>query len=184
MGRSSFELAKYCSEVTSIDYSRAFIAAAETIRTKGSLEYTYVVEGARCASGTARLPQGTDPNRVKFSVGDAMALPSDLGGFDVVLAANLLCRLPDPAVFLARLPSLVRSGGQLVMTTPFTWLEEFTPQEKWIGGTEDAESAAELKRLLEPHFELALAKEIPLLIREHVRKYQWTIAWGTRWVRR
>ena len=33
-----------------------------------------------------------------------------------------------------RLPELVRTGGQLLLTTPFTWLEEFTPIEKWIGG--------------------------------------------------
>ena len=28
-----------------------------------------------------------------------------------VLAANLLCRLPDPQRFLARLPSLIKPGG-------------------------------------------------------------------------
>jgi hypothetical protein len=31
---------------------------------------------------------------------------------------------------------------------------------------------------------LKLSKEIPFLIREHARKYQWSVAWGTRWVRR
>ena len=184
VGRSAFELSKHCRDVVGIDFSRAFIAAAETIRSSGSLEYEYAVEGARTARATARMPQGTDPHRVTFSAGDAMDLPADLGVFDVVLAANLMCRLPDPAVFLLRLPTLVRSGGQLLMTTPFTWMEEFTPKEKWIGGTQETESASELRRLLEPHFELVLTKEIPLLIREHSRKYQWTIAWGTRWLRR
>lgn len=184
VGRSSFELARYCREVIGIDFSRAFIAAAEKIRSEGSLEYEYAVEGARNAKATARLPQGIDPIRVKFSVGDAMELPADLDSFDVVLAANLLCRLPDPAVFISRLPSLVKSGGQLIMTTPFTWLQEFTPKEKWIGGKQDAESEAELVRFLQPHFDLVLAKEVPLLIREHARKYQWTVAWGTRWLRR
>jgi SAM-dependent methyltransferase len=113
-----------------------------------------------------------------------MALRADLGVFDVVLAANLLCRLPDPRVFLARVPELVKAGGQLLLTTPFTWLEEFTPRDKWIGGTGENGSADELTRLLEPHFELKLSKEIPFLIREHARKYQWSVAWGTRWVRK
>lgn len=184
VGRSTFELSEYCREVIGIDFSRAFIAAAEKIRSNGSLDYEYAVEGERNAKATAWLPQGIDPARVTFSVGDATDLPADLGAFDVVLAANLLCRLPDPAVFLSRLPSLVKSGGQLLMTTPFTWLEEFTPKEKWIGGKQDAESTAELVRLLKPHFDLVLAKEIPLLIREHARKYQWTVAWGMRWLRR
>jgi hypothetical protein len=31
---------------------------------------------------------------------------------------------------------------------------------------------------------LKLSKELPFLIREHARKYQWSVAWGTRWVRK
>ena len=184
VGRSSFELAGHCREVIGIDFSAAFIAAADKIRTMGALDYTFAIEGDRTASATARKPAGTDAARVKFEVGDAMDLRSGLGSFDVVLAANLLCRLPDPRAFLARVPELVKPGGQLLLTTPFTWLAEFTPRDKWIGGTAERESADELTRLLEPHFELKLSKEIPFLIREHARKYQWSVAWGTRWVRK
>ena len=184
VGRSTFELAGQCREVIGIDSSAAFIAAADTIRTTGSLDYTFAVEGDRTASASARVPAGVDAARVKFEVGDAMDLRPDLGIFDVVLAANLLCRLPDPRVFLARVPQLVKTGGQLLLTTPFTWLAEFTPRDKWIGGTTEKESSDELTHLLEPHFELKSAKEIPFLIREHARKYQWSVAWGTRWVRK
>jgi putative 4-mercaptohistidine N1-methyltranferase len=184
VGRSSFELAGHCREVIGIDYSQAFIDAAEKIRTDGSTVYDYAIEGRRTAPATARLPQGLDASRVKFEAGDAMDLRADLGTFDVVLAANLLCRLPDPHVFLARVPQLVKPGGQLLLTTPFTWLEEFTPRDQWIGGRDDLESADELTRLLEPHFELKLSKDLPFLIREHARKFQWSVAWGTRWVRR
>ena len=184
VGRSTFELAGHCREVIGIDYSAAFVAAAEKIRTAGSLDYTFAIEGDRTASATARVPAGVDAARVKFEVGDAMELRTDLGAFDVVLAANLLCRLPDPHVFLARVPDLVKTGGQLLLTTPFTWLEQFTPRDKCIGGTAEKESADELTSLLEPHFELKSTKEIPFLIREHARKYQWSVAWGTRWVRK
>lgn len=184
VGRSSFELAGHCREVIGIDYSQAFVAAAAKVRSEGSVGYDYAIEGDRTARATARVPSGIDVSRVKFEVGDAMSLRPDLGAFDVVLAANLLCRLPDPRVFLARVPDLVKPGGQLLLTTPFTWLAEFTPRDKWIGGTAGSESADELTRLLEPHFELKLSKEIPFLIREHARKYQWSVAWGTRWVRK
>jgi putative 4-mercaptohistidine N1-methyltranferase len=184
VGRSSLELAGHCREVIGIDYSQAFVAAAEKVRSEGEVAFEYAVEGERTARATARVPAGIDAARVTFEVGDAMALRADLGVFDVVLAANLLCRLPDPRVFLARVPELVKAGGQLLLTTPFTWLEEFTPRDKWIGGTGENGSADELTRLLEPHFELKLSKEIPFLIREHARKYQWSVAWGTRWVRK
>jgi hypothetical protein len=71
-----------------------------------------------------------------------------------------------------------------LLTTPFSWLEQFTAQAQWIGGRRGQESDDEVTRLLEPHFELKLSKDLPFLIREHARKYQWSVAWGTRWVRR
>lgn len=184
VGRSSFELARHCSGVLGLDFSQAFIAAAERVRAGGSLAYEHTIEGARVSSAVAVRPAGVEPARVRFAVGDAMALPADLGSFDVLHAANLLCRLPDPRVFLDRLPTLVKPGGQLLLTTPFTWLEEFTPPDRWIGGHPGRGSAAELERLLSPHFELKFAKDLPFLIREHARKFQWSVAWGTRWVRR
>lgn len=184
VGRSSFQLARVCSEVVGLDYSASFIAAAERVRVEGEMEFMHAVEGERTAAAVARRPAGVDASRVLFAAGDAMALPEDLGTFDVVLAANLLCRLPDPLVFLDRLPGLVKPGGQLLMTTPFTWLEEFTPREKWIGGRDGSAGAEELEGLLGPDFELRFAKDLPFLIREHARKFQWSVAWGTRWVRR
>ena len=115
-----------------------------------------------------------------FEQGDAMNLRADLGDYDLVHAANLLCRLTDPLKLIERLPSLVRSGGQLLLTTPCTWLEEFTPRGNWPqGSTRDW-----LASLLEPHFELSKNCDMPFLIREHARKYQWSVALGTRWVRK
>ena len=184
VGRSSFELARHYREVTGIDYSRAFVTAATKVGQEGAADYDYVIEGERTAQAVARLPEGVDASRVVFEVGDAMSLREDLGSFDLVLAANLLCRLPDPRKFIDRLPSLVRPGGQLLLTTPFTWLEEFTPRKDWIGGREGESSADALRALLSPHFELRFQKDLPFLIREHARKYQWSVAWGTRWIKK
>ena len=67
-------------------------------------------------------------SRLSFYQGDACNLSSDLGQFGCVLAANMVCRLPNPFEFLDRLPSLVAPGGTLVITSPYSWLEEFTPK--------------------------------------------------------
>lgn len=183
VGRSAFELAALGAEVVALDYSQAFIDAAETIRREGKLDYCYAIEGERTAAASARRPADADPDRVQFAVGDAMNLPQSLGTFDVVHAANLICRLPDPRVFLRRLPELVKHGGQLLLTTPFTWLKEFTPRAQWIGGTAEAASADVLDALLAEHFTLKHVQELPFLIREHARKFQWSVARGTRWIR-
>ena len=82
---------------------------------------------------------------------------------------------------LARLPDLIVPGGQLILTTPFTWLEEFTPRENWLNGEK---SALAVKKVLESAFDLELEKNLPFLIREHRRKFQYTVALGMRWRRK
>jgi SAM-dependent methyltransferase len=71
--------------------------------------------------------------------GDACALPANLGKFNAVLAANLLCRVPDPAACLAEMDAALNPGGLLVLTSPFTWLEEYTAKSRWLGATYDAQ---------------------------------------------
>jgi putative 4-mercaptohistidine N1-methyltranferase len=185
VGGSSFELARSASSVLGIDTSRVFIAAAQILAESGSHSYESVIEGGITGAGIARVPAGIDRSRVRFEHGDATALREGLGPFDVVLAANLICRLPDPLAFLDRLPALVKRGGQFLLTSPFTWLEDFTPRRQWIGATpESGRSFAALERILEPHFELEHTAELPFLIREHARKFQYTVALGCRWRRR
>lgn len=185
VGGSSFELTRSCARVHGIDFSNAFIAAARALADVGEMNFEKVVEGTITQDDTARVPPRCDPDRVTFTVGDAGDLPGDLGSFDVVLAANLICRLPEPRRFFDRLPTLVRPGGQLLLTTPFTWLDDYTPRRRWIGATpETGPSFGKLQSILAPHFDLQHRVDIPFLIREHSRKFQYTVAAGSRWVRR
>jgi putative 4-mercaptohistidine N1-methyltranferase len=182
VGASCFELARTCSQVLGIDYSRGFIEAAKKLGERGSLDSAILVEAGRMLPFTARVPEGIDRARVSFETGDATALKPELKDFDVVLAANLICRLPKPMDFLNRVPELVKPGGQLLLTTPFTWLEDYTPQERWLGKQRPA--IEDLTEILEPHFELAHSKDLPFVIREHARKFQYGFPLGTRWIRR
>lgn len=185
VGGAAFELARHCLSVTAGDFSRSFIAAGEELARSGRMTSVRLLEGATTLPFTAVVPPEIDRSRVRFEVQDATAIPQGIGPFDVILAANLLCRLPDPQAFLERLPDLVAPGGQLLLTTPFTWLEEFTPRDRWIGGVADGPSCEEeLNRRLSPFFQLHRRIDIPFLIREHARKYQLGIALGTSWIRR
>lgn len=185
VGRSSFELARNVPSVLGVDFSSAFVCAAKTLKKEGRLSCHVVLEGERTSEFTARIPLGIDLARVDFEKGDATDLRTDIGSFDLVLAANLLCRLPEPEKFLDRLPELVTPGGQLLLATPFSWLPEYTAQEHWVGGRPSTGPSWEaLCRALEPHFELQLSKDLPFLIREHSRKFQYGISLGSRWIRR
>ena len=188
VGRSTFELARHCSEVIGIDYSHRFIEVARHLQQQGTTSYAYIEEGLLTTPATAEVPAEIDRRRVSFEQGDAQALRADLGQFDVVLMANLVDRLRDPSRCLSALPSLVRTGGQLILTTPCTWLEDYTPRSHWLGGFErdgrPVRTLATLQALLEPHFTLARTLDMPFVIREHVRKFQWSVAQATVWIRR
>jgi len=179
VGRSAFEMARDCGHVTGIDFSHAFIRAAEALRRGETVAYERLDEATLRTPLTARAPADVDGGRLRFLQGDAMRLPPELGAFDRVHAANLLCRLPRPMLLLERLPSLVRPGGELVLATPCTWLEEFTPRENWPpGGTFEW-----LQATLAPDFSLLRAAEEPFLIRETARKFQWTLSLVSVWRR-
>lgn len=179
VGRSAFEMARNCQEVLGIDFSHAFVNAAETLRQGGVLDYQRREEASLATPLRASIPDGVKADRLKFTQGDAMDLSDGIGSFDRVHAANLLCRLPEPARLLARLPAMVKGGGELVLATPCTWLEEFTPPENWP----PAGTFAWLEASLTPDFTLVRKTDEPFLIRETARKFQWTTSLVTVWQR-
>jgi len=183
VGRSSFELARHCGEVIGIDYSQAFIDAAQRMGANGRHPATRLDEGSATTPLEVSVDPKIDRSRVAFEQGDAQELRSDIGQFDCIIACNLICRLPEPMRLLRRLPELLKPGGQLFITTPFSWLETYTPSRNWLGdGAQD--SFAGLRSALEPSFALDSRWDMPFLIREHARKFQYSIAQASRWVRR
>jgi len=147
VGGASFELARHFREVVGIDFSRAFVQAAKLMKERGKLAYSSVKEADITVRYEGAVPDRVDRSRVTFRQGDACKLPTSLlggggsraniashGRHDAVLAANLLCRLPDPAAFLRAAARLVRPGGVLVLVSPYSWLEQWTPRDQWLGG--------------------------------------------------
>lgn len=180
VGRSAFELARRFDHVVGIDYSHDFIAAANMLRRDGELAYQCKDSGAQSTTLTARVDNAIDRNRLRFEQGDACALPLHIRGFDAVLMANVLCRLPEPVAALERMQganALVAPGGVLVMTTPFSWLEQYTPRKRWLS---DVDAIGNILT----EFELAHQEELPFMIREHQRKFEYIITLATVWKRR
>lgn len=180
VGRSTVEMARNCRNVTGIDFSHAFVGAATALIRQGPLVYDRCEEAARVTRLEACIPADIDISAVDFQQGDAMNLPLSMGPFDRVHAANLLCRLSDPRRLLVRLPSLVKPAGELVLATPCTWLEEYTPRSNW-----PVESTFSwLLEILDADFTLVRSVEEPFLIRETARKFQWTTSLVTVWQRK
>jgi putative 4-mercaptohistidine N1-methyltranferase len=191
VGRATFELARVFPHVIGVDYSQRFIDLADGIREKGMLSYQVPVEGELAVCVERNLGEfGLDSarQRVEFLCEDAMALPAELNGFDLIFAGNLVDRLPRPRLFLSSLHERLNPGGLLVITSPYTWLPEFTPRKEWLGGYtlhgKDVYGLDGLKEALEPR--LTLAEEpvdVPFVIRETARKFQHSLAQMSIWAR-
>jgi putative 4-mercaptohistidine N1-methyltranferase len=195
VGRTAFELARYYGEVAGLDFSNAFVDTANQLKANGELPYSRIVSGDVVERKVAAVPADLDRTRVTFHQGDACALDlKQLGGpFDGVVAANLLCRLPEPLAFLKSMEHVVVPGGSLVLISPYSWLEEYTPREKWIGWPKGSKGAAGeqldsfgvVREVLEnAGFTLQQRTNLPFVMREHRRKYQLGISECTSWRRR
>jgi len=190
-GRATFELAKHFNHVTGIDFSARFIGLALKLSQQGVLRYAMATEGDLVSYQERTLAElGLEgiSSKVEFWQGDACNLKPNFTGYDLILAANLIDRLYSPSHFLNAIHERLNIGGILMITSPYTWLEEHTPREEWIGGFKrDGENVTTLdglKELLGKHFELVKAPiKVPFVIRETQHKFQHTLSEVTLWKR-
>lgn len=180
VGRASFEMARDFNKVVGCDYSEIFVGAASALQKNGRLGYYKKCQGDEGRHMNAVVDAGIDRKRLSFLQADACAMPEDIGSFDAVLLANLLCRLREPSLCLNRLQgdnALVKRGGIAVFTTPLSWLEQYTPRDHWLP---DADA---IGRIL-TEFELVEKREVPFMIREHRRKFEYIVTQATVWRRK
>lgn len=192
-GRASFELARLFDQVTGMDYSARFIDVALSLASGEDLRYLMPEEGDLMEYCQARLSDvglgAEQAKKVRFLQGDACNLKPQKEPYDLVLASNLIDRLRQPKRFLQDIAPMIRTGGLLMLSSPYTWQEEFTPKENWIGGVRENGEALTthqaLQRLLAADFiEIQPPMDIPFVIRETARKYQHTVAQLTVWRKR
>lgn len=188
VGRTSFELSRFCAEVVGLDYSRAFIDAANRIRDSGEVSFVLKREGQLGDLATIPLPDGVNPEGVSFRQGDAEALDAAIGRFDAITFANVLDRLAHPRRALENLAAIANPGAQVLICSPFTWWDEFTEPEERLGGFvrngEQVTSQDSIEAILGSCFELHANLDLPFLIREHERKFHFSVAQTGIWIRR
>jgi len=127
-------------------------------------------------------------DKVSFYQEDACNLGSQHKDYDLIFAGNLLDRLQNPEQFLSTIHTYLSVGGLLVMSSPYTLLEEYTPRENWIGGYrkngQEISVFDGIRNVLETHFSLVDEPiDVPFVIRETKRKFQHTVAELSCWKR-
>lgn len=191
-GRASFELTRAFDHVDGVDYSQSFIDAAVELQKNGQISYTQNGEGELKRPVLVDMTMYNFRDscvKAAFFQGDACALAQRFSGYDLVMATNLIDRLYQPELFLTTIHERINDDGILVLTSPYTWKEEYTQKKFWLGGYVD-ENGKEvttlegLQEILEENFELIATEDIPFVIRETSRKFQHTISQMSVWRKR
>lgn len=191
VGRTAFELGRVFEQVEGVDLSRRFVDAATTLQKTGEIDYFRRDEGelgARVTVSLESLGLSRSAGKVKFSVGDASQLGQNYVDYDLIFAGNLIDRLRNPGAFLADIHRHLVVGGTLVVSSPYTLMDEFTPIGNWIGGYERNGKPYTvydgMKSILASHFEeIQPPVDVPFVIRETRRKFQHSVAELTAWRR-
>jgi putative 4-mercaptohistidine N1-methyltranferase len=188
-GRVAFELALVFDRVVAVDLSASFVDAATRLRAGERIDYDVVLEGRRSERRTASLADhglATTADRVEPIEADAISFLAGAGaadGFDLVVAANLLDRVDDPALLVRRCVEATRPGGLLVLATPFTWLGEYTREANWLG-TAERPGRDHLTDLLTPSCRPAMDPvDLPFVIAETERKFQYVSSFCSAWIK-
>ena len=137
-GRFTFEMAQKCGFAIGLDSSESFISAAREILRAGGLVFRLREEGRIYAKRSFRLPESWNSKNVEFIVGDAQALPFRSGAFSCVASLNVVDRLRCPMDHLLETNRVAKTrGAQFLLSDPFSWSEDASPPENWLGGKLD-----------------------------------------------
>jgi 2-polyprenyl-3-methyl-5-hydroxy-6-metoxy-1,4-benzoquinol methylase len=151
--------------VDGVDYSQSFVDTALKLQKNGQVLYAQNGEGQLKREVLIDMTMYAFRDsclKAQFFQGDACALDEQFKGYDLVMATNLIDRLYQPKLFLNMIHERLNEGGILVLTSPYTWREEYTQKQFWLGGYED----------------------VPFVIRETARKFQHTISQMSVWRKR
>lgn len=168
LGQTAIYLSPKFESIVGIDYSKRFIEIAnERIDSLQMKNVTFL-------HGSA-LELDKIPNLPKDNV--------------LVFCGNLIDRLHDPKIFLNDVSKYVKKGGVLILTSPYTWLEEFTPKENWIGGTikngEILSTIVGLEHMLKDNFEKQSVEDVEFLIPDYPPfSHQITAAQLSVWIKK
>ena len=139
-------------------------------------------EEGRAFSLGDRLIQGLPLPNVSLVCGDALDPPLVAECADIVVAMNLLDSVASPLNLLGQMDAILKPGGLLVITSPFSWNDAITPPNEQLAGSLDPAfdgltSDQALLHVLEgkspyhPHlrYKMLTSTDVPWKLREHAR---------------
>ncbi|MFH2047420.1 MAG: methyltransferase domain-containing protein [Pseudomonadota bacterium] len=138
VGRLSFELSRYHSNVIGIDTSISFIKKARELLFKKSLNFDLTIEGLLTEERSCDFDSTWNYDRIDFIVADALRLPFTKNTFSTVTSINVLEKVSRPIQHLADINRVLNNEkSMLVFSDPFSWDESVSDPKHWLGGVEN-----------------------------------------------
>jgi SAM-dependent methyltransferase/uncharacterized protein YbaR (Trm112 family) len=146
-GRIVAELAAGAGQVAGVDLSFGAVRRARRLLDGERVEYPRRVIGrhyttARTAAGDRAVPAA----RRLVVCGDALDPPLVPGVFDRVVALNLLDSVGSPRQLLSVLDGLCRPGGEVIVSSPYSWQSSVMADAERLGGFDPAGDLAAIFR--------------------------------------
>ncbi len=136
VGRFTFELGQKCDFAIGIDNSLSFIRTARELMLARKKEIQLKLEGHVVRKTTVTLPKAWESGNTEFLVGDAQRLPFKSGAFSSLASLNLVDKVSKPLKHLEEMNRVAKpKRTQFLFSDPFSWSEEVTEPENWLGGT-------------------------------------------------
>lgn len=146
-GRGVWELAAGADHVVGVDGEHAALRRARAILDGAPLAYARRVVGRSYAPAEIAARAEAPRDRVTLVCGDALDPPLVPGVFGRVVALNLIDSVHDPVQLLDVMTGLCALGGEVILSSPFTWRTGVTSEghrpratdpAAWLRGELDA----------------------------------------------
>lgn len=128
-GRSTFEATKLIVAggcVMGVDISVPLLELAASLRGP----FNSPQPDDRALAGKLENEFGEGLGRAVFVSMDATNLALNDGSVDIVLALNVVDRVPDPHAMMSEIERVLRKGGHLAISSPFDWPKDWADDIK------------------------------------------------------
>lgn len=149
-----------------LDRSAFLLRAARSILSGKPFGYARRLAGRHYTAATV---QAAPAPGVQLLCGDALNPPFVPGGFERVVALNVLDNVPSPRALLHHLRQLTAPGGELILSSPYAWRDGIVAEGERLGGADPAAALREELSRLELRIEDEA--ELPWSVQHNARAF-------------
>jgi SAM-dependent methyltransferase len=129
VGRYTFEMARMSKLVVGLDLRFRSVLEAARFQRHGGVVYNRRVRGLKFEEVSTNFEP---PENTLFLAGNAMDPPFISESFDLVAGLNLMDNIKLPRILLGQMNALLRSGGILLLGSPYEWRLDICEPTEWL----------------------------------------------------